>query len=116
VDFEVLELRELSLAINTPEGKNSLEDRIMISAEKRRWLARAGVIALSLTTSITLGASANFARAMSPQASSEPSKTAEQFAGTWHWMFDGRSFSTMIWFGGIRLYGNRLPVPNRTQR
>jgi hypothetical protein len=33
---------------------------------------------------------------MSLQAGSEPSKTAEKFAGTWHWMFDGRSFSTMI--------------------
>ena len=82
----------------------------MISAEKRRWLARAGAIALSLTTSITLGASANLARAMSPQASSEPSNTAEQFAGTWHWMFDGRSFSTMILVrGGSGFTGTVTP-------
>lgn len=68
----------------------------MISAEKRRWLAGAGAIALSLITSITFGTGVHPARAMSPQASSEPSNTAEQFAGTWHWMFDGRSFSTMV--------------------
>jgi hypothetical protein len=33
---------------------------------------------------------------MSLQANSEPSNTAEKFAGTWHWMFHGRSFVTMI--------------------
>jgi hypothetical protein len=33
---------------------------------------------------------------MSLQASSEPSNTAEKFAGTWHWIFDGTSFATMI--------------------
>jgi uncharacterized protein (TIGR03435 family) len=36
------------------------------------------------------------AHAVSLQASSEASKTAERLAGTWHWMFDGKSFSTMI--------------------
>ena len=34
--------------------------------------------------------------AMSLQAASESSKTQEKFAGTWHWMFNGKSFATMI--------------------
>ena len=34
--------------------------------------------------------------ACSPQATTNPSSITRQFAGTWHWMFDGRSFSTMI--------------------
>lgn len=63
---------------------------------KRLSLSCASVIALALTTSITLDASAALAHAMSVQASSKPSNTAEQFAGTWHWMFDGTSFATMI--------------------
>lgn len=33
---------------------------------------------------------------MSLQASSAPSNSAEKFAGTWHWMFNGKSFATMI--------------------
>jgi hypothetical protein len=33
---------------------------------------------------------------MSRQASSEPSNTAKKFAGTWHWMFEGKSFATMV--------------------
>jgi hypothetical protein len=34
--------------------------------------------------------------AMSLQASSEPSNTGEKFTGTWHWMFNGKSFATLI--------------------
>jgi hypothetical protein len=49
-----------------------------------------------LATSITFGAGAVLAHAMSLQAGSEPSNPAEKFAGTWHWMFNGKSFSTMI--------------------
>jgi hypothetical protein len=49
-----------------------------------------------LATSIAFGAGAVLAHAMSLQASSEPSNTAEKFAGTWYWMFDGKSFATMI--------------------
>jgi len=63
--------------------------------EKRRPLPRASVIGLVLATSITFSASAVLAHAMSLQASSEPSIATEKFAGTWHWMFDGWSFSTM---------------------
>jgi len=66
----------------------------MMLIEKR--LSRASVIALALATSITFGAGAVPAQTMSLQASSEPSNTAEEFAGTWHWMFDGTSFAMMI--------------------
>jgi hypothetical protein len=34
--------------------------------------------------------------AMSQQASSEPSNTARKFTGTWRWMFEVRSFATIV--------------------
>ena len=77
------------------DGDN-LEVRIMMLTEKKRSLSRTSVIALVLATSIMFGAGAMLAHAISLQPSSEASNTAEKFAGTWHWMFDGRSFSTMI--------------------
>jgi hypothetical protein len=77
------------------DGDN-LEVRIMMLTEKKRTLSRTKVIALVLATSIMFGTGAVLARAISLQASSEASNMAEKFAGTWHWMFDGRSFSTMI--------------------
>ena len=67
----------------------------MMLTEKKLSLSRTSVIALVLATSITFGAGAVLAHAMSLHASSEASKTAEKFARTWHWMFDGKSFSTM---------------------
>jgi len=76
------------------DGDN-LEARIMMLTEKRLSLSRASVIGLALATSITFSAGAVVAHAMSLQASSQPSNTAEKFAGTWHWMFDGKSFATM---------------------
>jgi beta-lactamase regulating signal transducer with metallopeptidase domain len=77
------------------DGDN-LETRIMMLTEKRLSLSRAGLIGLVLATSITFGAGAVLARAQSLQARSEPVNTAEKFAGTWHWMFGGRSFATMV--------------------
>jgi hypothetical protein len=77
------------------DGDN-LEVRIMMLTETKRSLSRTSVIALVLATSIVFGAGAVLAHAVSLQASSESSNTAQKFAGTWHWMFDGRSFSTMI--------------------
>jgi hypothetical protein len=74
----------------------NLETRIMIKTEKTRWLSRTSVFLLALATSIAFGAGAVLADPQSLQASSEPSNTGEQFEGTWHWMFDGKSFSTMI--------------------
>ncbi|HVH86429.1 MAG TPA: M56 family metallopeptidase [Terriglobales bacterium] len=94
-----------SLCLHTPrvnaaglgifDGDN-LETRIMMLTEKTRSLSRASVIGLAILTSFAFGAGAVLAQAMSLQAASESSKTAQKFAGTWHWMFDGRSFSTMI--------------------
>jgi beta-lactamase regulating signal transducer with metallopeptidase domain len=98
-------LRLASLCLHTPradavalgifDGEN-LEARIMMLTEKRRSLSRAGLIGLVLAMSITFGAGAVLVRAVSLQASSKPSNTAEKFAGTWHWMFNGESFATMI--------------------
>jgi beta-lactamase regulating signal transducer with metallopeptidase domain len=98
-------LRLASLCLHTPrsnaaglgifDGEN-LETRIMMLTEKRLSLSRAGLIGLALATSITFGAGAVFARAMSLQAGSAFSSTAETFAGTWHWTFDGKSFATMV--------------------
>ncbi len=94
-----------SLCLHVPRGNaaglgifdgDNLETRIMMLTEKTLSLSRTGVIGLALATSITFGAGAVLAHAMSLQASSAPSNTAEKFAGTWHWMFDGRSFATMI--------------------
>jgi beta-lactamase regulating signal transducer with metallopeptidase domain len=98
-------LRLASLCLHVPRGNaaglgifdgDNLEARIMILTKKTRLLSRTGVIWLALATSITFGAVAVLAHAMSLQASSEPSNTAEKFAGTWHWMFNGKSFATMI--------------------
>jgi beta-lactamase regulating signal transducer with metallopeptidase domain len=98
-------LRLASLCLHKPRGNavglgifdgDNLETRIMMLTEKTLSLSRAGLVGLALATSITFGAGAVLAHAMSLQAGSEPSNTAEKFAGTWHWMFNGKSFSTMI--------------------
>ena len=98
-------LRLASLCLHVPRGNavglgifdgENLETRIMMLTEKRLSLSRAGVIGLALATSITFGAGAVLAHAMSLQVGSVSSNTAETFAGTWHWMFNGKSFSTMI--------------------
>lgn len=97
-------LRLASLCLRVPRGNtvalgifdgDNLEDRIMMLTKKTLSLSRTGVIGLALATSIAFGCGAVLAHAMSLQASSKPSNTGEKFAGTWHWMFDGRSFATM---------------------
>jgi beta-lactamase regulating signal transducer with metallopeptidase domain len=102
-------LRLASLCLHVPRGNaaglgifdgDNLEDRIMMLTEKKFSLSRTGVIGLVLAMSITFSAAAMVARAMSLQASSDPSNTAEKFAGNWHWMFEGRSFATMILIRG----------------
>src|ERR1700730_8187158 len=94
-----------SLCLHVPRGNaaglgifdgDKLETRITMLTEKTLSVSRTGVVVLALATSTTFGAGAVLAHAMSLQARSEPSNTAEKFAGTWHWMFDGRSFATMI--------------------
>jgi len=98
-------LRLASLCLRVSRGSaaglgifdgDNLEDRIMMLTEKTLSLSRTRVLGLALATSIAFGGGAMLAHAMSLQASSKPSNTAEKFAGTWHWMFDGKSFSTMI--------------------
>jgi hypothetical protein len=84
--------RSNAVALGIFDGDN-LEDRIMMLTKKTLSLSRTGVIAVALATSITFGAGAVLTHAMSLRASSKPS---EKFAGTWHWMFDRRSFATMV--------------------
>jgi hypothetical protein len=49
-----------------------------------------------LATSFLFGSSTVLPRAVSLQEASASTNTAQKFAGTWHWMFHGQSFSTMI--------------------
>jgi len=101
--------RDNAVGLGIFDGEN-LETRIMTLTEKRLSLSRAALIGLALATSFTFGAGAVLAHAMSRQASSAPSNTAKQFAGTWHWMFDGRSFATMILVrDGSRFTGSVTP-------
>jgi beta-lactamase regulating signal transducer with metallopeptidase domain len=112
-------LRLASLCLHVPRASvaglgifdgDNLEVRIVMLTEKTRSLSRASLIGLTLATSFTFGAGAVLAQAMSLQAGSESSNTAEKFAGTWHWMFDGRSFSTMILVrGGSGFTGSVTP-------
>jgi beta-lactamase regulating signal transducer with metallopeptidase domain len=98
-------LRLASLCLHATHGNamglsifngDNLEDRIMRLTEKRNPLSRVGLVALVLAASISFGSGAMLARATSLQATSGPSNSTQAFAGTWHWMFKGRSFSTMI--------------------
>ncbi len=101
--------RDNAVGLGIFDGEN-LETRIMTLTEKRLSLSRAALIGLALATSFTFGAGAVLAHAMSRQASSAPSNTAKKFAGTWHWMFDGRSFATMILVrDGSRFTGSVTP-------
>jgi hypothetical protein len=82
----------------------------MLLTNRAPWLSLTSVIAFTLATSLMLGAGAVLALPVSPQARPEPSNTADPFAGTWHWMFDGRSFSTMILIPrGSRFTGTVTP-------
>jgi beta-lactamase regulating signal transducer with metallopeptidase domain len=108
-----------SLCLRVPRGSaaglgifdgDNLEDRIMMLTKKTRSLSRTGIIGLALATTITFGAGAVLAHAMSLQAKSERSGAAEKFAGTWHWMFEGKSFATMILVrNGSRFTGTVTP-------
>ena len=77
------------------DGDN-LEDRIMKLTETKLSMSRAGVSGLVLAMALTFGAGAVLARAVSWQASPKSSSPAEKFAGTWHWMFNKKSFATMM--------------------
>ncbi|HTF65202.1 MAG TPA: M56 family metallopeptidase [Edaphobacter sp.] len=97
-------LRLASLCLHASHGNavglgifdgDNLEDRIMMLTKKRRSLSRAGLIGLVLAIGMTFGSGAVLARATSRQAISESADAAQAFAGTWHWMFQGKSFATM---------------------
>ncbi len=75
---------------------DNLEDRIMMLTAKRTSLSRAGLVGLALSTTFLFGSSAMLARAVSLQEAPASDNTAKAFAGTWHWMFNGQSFATMI--------------------
>ncbi len=77
------------------DGEN-LEARIMTLTEKRILLPRAALMGLALAMTMAFGTGAVLARATSVQADSASANTTQTFAGTWHWMFNGRSFATMI--------------------
>jgi beta-lactamase regulating signal transducer with metallopeptidase domain len=98
-------LRLASLCLHVPRSNamglgifdgDNLEDRIMMLSEKRTSLSRAGLIGLALATSFLFGSSTVLSRAVSLQEASASTNTAQKFAGTWHWMFHGQSFATMI--------------------
>jgi|GEM_PF-3431478 len=98
-------LRLASLCLRVPRSNamglgifdgDNLEDRIMMLTQKRTALSRAGLIGLALTISFLFGSSTVLARAVSLQEVSASTNSAQKFAGTWHWMFHGQSFSTMI--------------------
>jgi BlaR1 peptidase M56 len=97
-------LRLASLSLHIPRGNaiamgffdgDNLEARISVLTEKRAPLSRVGLCSLVLATSIAVSAGALFAHGMSLQTSSDFSETAETFAGTWSWMFEGKRFATM---------------------
>jgi hypothetical protein len=98
-------LRLASLCLQVPRSNamglgifdgDNLEARIMMLTEKRTSLSRAGLIGLALATSFLFGSGTVLARAVSLQEASASTNTAKMFAGTWHWMFQGQSFATMI--------------------
>jgi beta-lactamase regulating signal transducer with metallopeptidase domain len=84
-----------AMALSIFDGDN-LETRIRMLTQKTRSLSRTGLVGLALAAGITFGVGAVLLHATSLQAATEPSDTSEKFAGTWHWMFDGRSFATMV--------------------
>jgi beta-lactamase regulating signal transducer with metallopeptidase domain len=87
--------RSNAMGLGIFDGDN-LETRIMMLTEKRTSLSRAGLIGLALATTFLFGSITVLARAVSLQEVSAASNPAQKFAGTWHWMFHGQSFSTMI--------------------
>uniref|UniRef100_Q01Y66 Peptidase M56, BlaR1 n=1 Tax=Solibacter usitatus (strain Ellin6076) TaxID=234267 RepID=Q01Y66_SOLUE len=98
-------LRLASLCLHAPRqaamtlgifGGDNLEARIMRLTEKTATLSRIGVMGFVLATSITFGMGAVLMRAVSLQVSAQTSNPAERFAGTWRWMFDEKSFATMV--------------------
>jgi beta-lactamase regulating signal transducer with metallopeptidase domain len=98
-------LRLASLCLPAPQDNamelsifdgDNLEVRIMRLTEKRKPLSGVGLFGLVLVAGLIFGAGAMLARATSVEGTSGVSRNTQAFAGTWHWMFKGRSFSTMV--------------------
>jgi hypothetical protein len=96
-------LRLASLCLRTSFGSavglgifngDNLEDRIMRLTTKDKSFSHASLIGVVLAIGVTFGSGAVFARAMSRQTTGS-SDAAQRFAGTWNWMFQGKSFATM---------------------
>ena len=87
--------RSNAVGLGVFDGDN-LEDRMMMLTEKRASLSRAGLIGLTFATTFLFASSAMLARAVSLQETSAFANTAPAYAGTWHWMFRGKSFATMM--------------------
>ena len=77
------------------DGDN-LEDRIMMLTQKKTLLSRAGLIGLAFAATFLFASGTVLARAVSLHEAAASTNSAQTFAGTWHWMFKGHSFSTMI--------------------
>lgn len=60
---------------------------------KTRPVLAVGLAVLAVMSQVPFGL---IARAAAPQASTGPTNPADRFAGTWHWMFEGKSFATMV--------------------
>lgn len=53
-------------------------------------------IAVAVLILMSLVPFGEMARAAAPQSSSATTNLPDRFSGTWHWMFEGKSFATMI--------------------
>ena len=97
-------LRLATLCLETARGNtiglgifndDNLEDRIIMLTEKRTSLSSEGLLGLALATSFLFGSGTMLAHAARLQNTSASNDTAKTFAGTWHWMFQRKSFATM---------------------
>lgn len=70
---------------------DNLEDRIMKLTHKNKSLSRAATLGLVLAIGVTFSTSAAFASVMSRVTGQD----TQRFAGTWNWIFHGKSFATM---------------------
>lgn len=60
---------------------------------KTRHVLSVGLAVLAVLSPVPFGV---IARAAAPQSSTAPVNPADRFSGTWHWMFEGKSFATLI--------------------
>lgn len=72
----------------------------MLLRNIRGSIPRVVIIGLALAASIPFDGGGVVAGAIGTQGKPQRSNTAEQFAGTWHWIFDGKSFLILIRSGG----------------